>query len=68
MKPNESWARAAKAPEQIVVVDEGRYVELLLSRRRLDRVWDRPTRLIDLDTREVFVHRAEAEGRQLDLR
>jgi hypothetical protein len=68
MKPNESWVPPPAAPERMVVVDEATYLELLVSRRHLERRWDRPTRLLDRHTRELFVHRAEAEGHSLDFR
>jgi hypothetical protein len=67
MKPNDAWTRPAVAGDRVVLVEESTYVELLISRRRLHRAWDRPSRLIDLETREIFVRRAEEEARRADV-
>ena len=49
--------------QRLVEVDESRYEELLISNRRLERVWNRLLWLRDLDTDEVFFHRLASSPR-----
>ena len=63
MKPTVDWKREEPIPLRVVVVEPSRYAELLISRRKLERLWNRPTRLLDLETHEVFVNQIESDAR-----
>jgi hypothetical protein len=43
------------AAERVVVVDRTKYRELLVSRRKLERVGEHEDRLHDRETHEIFV-------------
>lgn len=51
---------ASPAPHRVVEVEMRRYVELLVSRRRLERVFERADQLHDVETDETFVLDAES--------
>ena len=55
MTTNEARPPAKGAIERVVVVDRSKYDELLVSRRKLERVGDRDERLHDRETHEIFV-------------
>jgi hypothetical protein len=56
--PDEQQASAA--PARLVQVEMRKYVELLVSRRRLERVLEKADQLHDLETDETFVLDAES--------
>ena len=51
---------ALPAPHRVVEVEMSRYLELLVSRRRLERVFEKEDRLHDVETDETFVLDAES--------
>jgi hypothetical protein len=54
--------REKELRDHLVVVDPSRYAALLISRRRLERVWNRSEWLHDLDTDEIFASQLEAKS------
>lgn len=61
MESDESRKRAKTGAARVVVVDRLKYDELLVSRRKLERIGDRDDRLHDLETHEIFVVEDGAE-------
>ncbi len=47
---------------RIVQVEPSRFMELLVSRRKLERVDKRNDQLLDLETHEIFVRIGKAEA------
>ena len=47
---------------RIVQVEPSRFMELLVSRRKLERVEKRNDQLFDLETHEIFVRVGESEA------
>jgi hypothetical protein len=47
---------------RVVQVEPSRFMELLVSRRKLERVEKRSDQLIDLETHEIFVRVAKPEA------
>ena len=63
MKPVEPQQRTRTSAAAVVMVDAVVFEELLISRRRLERRWDKQTQLVDLETHEIYVSREESESR-----
>ena len=63
MKPTEQWQRPPARPDRIVEVDSSEFAELLISRRKLERLFDASDRVRDLETHEIFVRRVVSEAR-----
>ena len=61
MTTNETRPPAKAEPQRVVVVDRSKYDELLVSRRNLERFGERDERLLDRETREIFVVEEGAE-------
>ena len=68
MKPDQPNDRAA-APSgpfpprvRITQVEPSRFMELLVSRRKLERVEKHADQLVDLETREIFVRIGKPEA------
>jgi hypothetical protein len=63
MKPIDPRPRTETSAHPVVVVDAIDFEQLLISRRKLERRWDKPTQLVDLETNEIYVSREESESR-----
>jgi hypothetical protein len=61
MVSDETRKRSEAISPRVVVVDRLKYDELLVSRRKLERIGDRDDRLHDLETHEIFVVEDGAE-------
>jgi hypothetical protein len=58
MESNEAQPWSNRHPERVVVVDSSKYAELLVSRRKLERVVNREDQLHDVETHETFVQQS----------
>jgi hypothetical protein len=63
MKPEPTSPRDARTQSvRIVQVEPSRFMELLVSRRKLERVEKRNDQLLDLETHEIFVRIGKPEA------
>jgi hypothetical protein len=63
MKPDPTSPRDARPQSvRIVQVEPSRFMELLVSRRKLERVEKRNDQLLDLETHEIFVRIGKPEA------
>ena len=61
MDRNDARTPAKAGKQRVVVVDRPKFDELLVSRRKLERIGDGDDRLYDRETDEIFVVRESAE-------
>jgi hypothetical protein len=63
MQPNEPKQLDETQDESVRVVDLAEYTDLIVSRRRLERVPDKPGWLRDVESEQVFAVRSSSDLR-----